>query len=83
MEEEADEETRQRADVSQPLYMQAVSYTHLDVYKRQAYTMRVIAGSARRLNLKTIEGLDTRHTTDTVSYTHLDVYKRQVLRRVV
>ena len=51
--------------------------------------MRVIAGSARRLLLKTVDGLDTRPTTDRiketlfnmlqpVSYTHLDVYKRQM-----
>ena len=40
----------------------AVSYTHLDVYKRQAAA------------LKTLHiGL----TSGTVSYTHLDVYKRQ------
>lgn len=31
--------------------------------------MRVIAGSARRLNLKTIEGLDTRPTTDRIKET--------------
>ena len=44
--------------------------------------MRVIAGSARRLQLKTLDGMDTRPTTDRiketlfnmltpVSYTHL------------
>ncbi len=31
--------------------------------------MRVIAGTARRLNLKTIEGLDTRPTTDRIKET--------------
>jgi 16S rRNA (guanine966-N2)-methyltransferase len=31
--------------------------------------MRVIAGSARRLNLKTIEGMDTRPTTDRIKET--------------
>lgn len=31
--------------------------------------MRVIAGKARRLNLKTIEGLDTRPTTDRIKET--------------
>lgn len=31
--------------------------------------MRVIAGSARRLNLKTIDGLDTRPTTDRIKET--------------
>ena len=44
--------------------------------------MRVIAGSARRTPLKTIEGMSTRPTTDPVSYTHLDVYKRQFLIRL-
>lgn len=36
-------------------------------YKR--YDMRVIAGSARRLQLKTIDGLDTRPTTDRLKET--------------
>ena len=31
--------------------------------------MRVIAGKARRLNLKTIEGLETRPTTDRLKET--------------
>lgn len=31
--------------------------------------MRVIAGSARRLTLKTIEGMDTRPTTDRIKET--------------
>ena len=33
--------------------------------------MRVIAGTAKRLQLKTLDGMETRPTTDTVSYTHL------------
>ena len=33
--------------------------------------MRVIAGEARSLPLKTPQGQDTRPTTDPVSYTHL------------
>ena len=46
--------------------------------------MRVIAGSARRLLLKTIEGMDTRPTTDRIKETLFnmlntqDVYKRQL-----
>ena len=40
---------------------QAVSYTHLDVYKRQVMTIRIT----------------TRSSIRSVSYTHLDVYKRQ------
>ena len=60
-----------------------VSYTHLDVYKRQALAT-TISGTGgmlvlfyllrrrmRRLGLKRI-------VPDPVSYTHLDVYKRQV-----
>jgi len=31
--------------------------------------MRVIAGTARRLNLKTLDGLDTRPTTDRIKET--------------
>ena len=46
--------------------------------------MRVIAGSARRLALKTVEGMATRPTTDRIKETlfnmlqnQIDVYKRQ------
>ena len=45
--------------------MCAVSYTHLDVYKRQ-----VEIRQAMGIDLHVIE-------TIAVSYTHLDVYKRQ------
>ena len=48
----------------------AVSYTHLDVYKRQVYTraeLEAIAEVCCRRNVYVIA----------VSYTHLDVYKRQ------
>ena len=46
----------------------AVSYTHLDVYKRQEYDQALPpdAGSLPRVS------------PEAVSYTHLDVYKRQV-----
>lgn len=37
--------------------------------KKNGDKMRVIAGKARRLNLKTIEGLDTRPTTDRIKET--------------
>ena len=42
--------------------------------------MRVIAGSARRLQLKTLEGIETRPTTDRIKETlfNIDVYKRQI-----
>ena len=46
------------------LALQAVSYTHLDVYKRQTVPIPIITPT-------------TTTTIITVSYTHLDVYKRQ------
>ena len=56
--------------------MCSVSYTHLDVYKRQGYTrlatmMLTPARPAMRQRLPRSIG--------SVSYTHLDVYKRQVV----
>ena len=48
-----------------------VSYTHLDVYKRQGFGQFTF-----RLKLLA-EPRDP--STTTVSYTHLDVYKRQIL----
>ena len=51
----------------------AVSYTHLDVYKRKVYAWGW--GQYGKLG----NGYTTnRNDTDSVSYTHLDVYKRQV-----
>ena len=47
----------------------AVSYTHLDVYKRQGYKLAVN-------KLKDDIGMKT-DGLESVSYTHLDVYKRQ------
>ena len=52
---------------------EAVSYTHLDVYKRQVW----IRFSSMRSNCL---GLSAGISTVAVSYTHLDVYKRQALR---
>ena len=46
----------------------AVSYTHLDVYKRQVVTV------GDHQLVKTVSWYDN----ETVSYTHLDVYKRQM-----
>ena len=46
--------------------MDAVSYTHLDVYKRQEYP-----GAVAVLRQQ------GEHVIGAVSYTHLDVYKRQ------
>ena len=57
-----------------------VSYTHLDVYKRQDVELQEAAVTAvRQVNAC----MDTLHVADAleeimaVSYTHLDVYKRQ------
>ena len=56
--------------------LQAVSYTHLDVYKRQFTAVAYHSESA-------IDGFTYTYTASivqsdkAVSYTHLDVYKRQ------
>ena len=61
-----------------------VSYTHLDVYKRQplfgdAVFKRKDLMCGRRQWLKHTEN-PFPHRAGTVSYTHLDVYKRQMQR---
>ena len=67
----------------------AVSYTHLDVYKRQALnppartTILIITLSPVKyidnysVNNSLFSEHKAVHTTMPVSYTHLDVYKRQ------
>ena len=50
------------------VHLMAVSYTHLDVYKRQVLIKGVII----------IDRVVVKFITP-VSYTHLDVYKRQTL----
>ena len=62
----------------------AVSYTHLDVYKRQVYRIGTAAGAGGlgRQSGGCCSGTDGRRTLPysrrtPVSYTHLDVYKRQ------
>ena len=52
-----------------------VSYTHLDVYKRQHYEGGI---DIRPVIALTFAGLCFCYVT-TVSYTHLDVYKRQII----
>jgi len=42
--------------------------------------MRVIAGSARRLQLKTVEGLDTRPTTDRIKETLFNMIQNQLVQ---
>ena len=41
--------------------------------------MRVIAGKARRLNLKTVPGMDTRPTTDRIKETLFNILQPQLL----
>ena len=66
--------------------VRAVSYTHLDVYKRQAMRFltaylsvtpgtRIITGT-QRMQQRPIQVL-VNALREPVSYTHLDVYKRQ------
>ena len=52
----------------------SVSYTHLDVYKRQPYPILWIG--LRRIALLAVTQFTFASFT-AVSYTHLDVYKRQ------
>ena len=58
--------------------MAPVSYTHLDVYKRQAY-FRVYSGTMNSGSyvLNATKDKKERVGRIPVSYTHLDVYKRQ------
>ena len=55
--------------------MSAVSYTHLDVYKRQVLHEGRIDAVFRAMGEATEEAVP-------VYYTHLDVYKRQALARM-
>ena len=58
-----------------------VSYTHLDVYKRQV-PMRFLfeqMGADVEWNGETQTATATLDNTAAVSYTHLDVYKRQYI----
>ena len=56
----------------------SVSYTHLDVYKRQA--LNAAKGGAARVTAADISAeaiAMAKRNAEPVSYTHLDVYKRQ------
>ena len=67
--------------------VKAVSYTHLDVYKRQGYTQTFevygcsdcsgCGHKAKCLYKYDAEKDAEKNKVMTVSYTHLDVYKRQ------
>ena len=52
--------------------LEAVSYTHLDVYKRQVCSVIL-----HRSSFTPQQPLPNLLSMGTVSYTHLDVYKRQ------
>ena len=56
----------------------SVSYTHLDVYKRQVYTQ---ANQVRNRQNKKDDVYHGYHYK-AVSYTHLDVYKRQPIAHI-
>ena len=66
--------------------LRAVSYTHLDVYKRQVLSLisdmlKAIAEYAKHDRAEFVrvvqKAQSSQQTTEAVSYTHLDVYKRQ------
>ena len=59
-----------------------VSYTHLDVYKRQVLNGSHIVGHNEIVvqvfdDAQVEDALPGMNVADAVSYTHLDVYKRQ------
>ena len=63
----------------------AVSYTHLDVYKRQLYETALLHEAARRQAeiIRSVKSVQYElPSLMPVSYTHLDVYKRQGCRCV-
>lgn len=49
-----------------------------DILIQERNSMRVIAGSAKRLQLKTIEGLDTRPTTDRIKETLFNMISHEI-----
>ena len=59
------------------MWMVSVSYTHLDVYKRQGMLKELYARGVDECILITDRKFAGADTCATVSYTHLDVYKRQ------
>ena len=59
----------------------AVSYTHLDVYKRQERGLLMDVTFEKnngKTIIKTVKAHPTLVYSKPVSYTHLDVYKRQI-----
>ena len=66
-----------------------VSYTHLDVYKRQVNELATMVKSADMKPVAFNDGIEFYGVTSAnvgstpVSYTHLDVYKRQFKECVI
>ena len=58
--------------------LQSVSYTHLDVYKRQGEDRGLQRTRHHLLPVQRTETDGEGRWTGSVSYTHLDVYKRQL-----
>ena len=56
--------------------MEAVSYTHLDVYKRQVHIVLIVLRCLHH-HIKLRHEYRCESKLIPVSYTHLDVYKRQ------
>ena len=57
--------------------IQAVSYTHLDVYKRQLLVSALVLKAVSGATHESMMGVISIGGVISVSYTHLDVYKRQ------
>ena len=55
----------------------AVSYTHLDVYKRQMFVRVTAKAGTKEAAALLCEPVTKEIVAISVSYTHLDVYKRQ------
>ena len=49
-----------------------------DIFIQERNSMRVIAGSAKRLQLKTIDGLETRPTTDRIKETLFNMISHEI-----
>ena len=62
-------------------YIKPVSYTHLDVYKRQPLDEQAAEDCRKVLSAFFEEMTEWEQYMEPVSYTHLDVYKRQTEAR--
>ena len=63
-------------------YIDHVSYTHLDVYKRQVWnwTVSAVELQSYSIQMPIFRSKVLRRQIIPVSYTHLDVYKRQPVK---